>query len=265
MEVSRRTLLGGMLAGGAATAAACSSAPANTAVAPTGAATADPPPPTGGATPAPPSPSAPAPTGPAVEVSRGPADRPAVALTFHASGDPALVEPLLSAAERGGAKITVFAVGSWLAQNPTVAARAQRGGHELANHTWSHPDLSVLGAAQLDAEVVRCRDELAKLGGTPGTYFRPSQTANASPAMLAAAGRAGYRTSLAYDVDPEDFRDPGSALVRDRVLRDAKAGSIVSLHFGHQGTVAALPEILTGLSAKGLRAVTASELLKGVA
>ena len=63
-------------------------------------------------------------------------------------------------------------------------------------------------------------------------------------------------------VDPEDFRDPGPDAVRQRTLDGVTAGSIVSLHLGHAGTVTALPGILEGLSARGLRAVTLSTLLR---
>lgn len=171
------------------------------------------------------------------------------------------MQPLLAAVERAGATITVFAVGSWLEQQPKVATRILSGGHELANHTWTHPDLSRLGPAALDEQVVRCRDLLVRLGGSPGRWFRPSQANRSTPAVLAAAGRAGYRTCLAWDVDPQDFRDPGAAAVRDRTLTGVRGGSIVSLHFGHRGTVEALPGILRGLGERGLTAVTAGALL----
>jgi peptidoglycan/xylan/chitin deacetylase (PgdA/CDA1 family) len=63
-------------------------------------------------------------------------------------------------------------------------------------------------------------------------------------------------------VDPEDFRDPGADLVRSRVAATTGAGAIVSLHLGHLGTAEALPAILGDLTARGLRAVTLSTLLR---
>ena len=82
-----------------------------------------------------------------------------------------------------------------------------------------------------------------------------------SPHILAAAGRAGYRTSLSFDVDPADYTDPGPAAVVARVLAAVGNGSIVSLHLGHAGTVTALPAILAGLAARSLRPVTVTQLL----
>ncbi len=74
------------------------------------------------------------------------------------------------------------------------------------------------------------------------------------------AAEAGYPLVLGFDVDPLDYQDPGAAAVASRTLSAVKAGSVVSLHFGHAGTVAAVPAVLDGLAAKGLVPVTASQL-----
>jgi peptidoglycan/xylan/chitin deacetylase (PgdA/CDA1 family) len=79
--------------------------------------------------------------------------------------------------------------------------------------------------------------------------------------ILHEAGRAGYRTVLAYDVDPLDYTDPGPAAITQRVLDAAHPGAIVSLHTLYAGTAQALPEIVHGLRNKGLEPVTASRLL----
>lgn len=229
--------------------------------APTPASTLPPPPPP---SPAPsPSPSSRAAAGPAVEIAAGPTTSQQVALTFHGAGDPALALALLDAAEAGGARITVFAVGTWLTAAGTdrVLQRLQDGGHELANHTYTHPALRRLSPAATLAEITRCRDTLEQVAGQPGRFFRPSGTPTASTTILAAAGNAGYRTSLAYDVDPQDYEDPGADLVRSRALAAVHPGAVFSLHLGHRGTVDALPGILDGLTQRGLRAITASALI----
>lgn len=184
-----------------------------------------------------------------------------MALTFHGAGDPRLATALLAEVERAAARVTVLAVGTWLEANPMMARRVLDGGHELGNHTQTHPALHRLDGAACYHEIDDCRQVLQRLTGDPGRWFRPSGTPHATPLIAAAAGRAGYRTSLGYDVDPRDYADPGATAVRDRILSAVRPGSIVSLHLGHAGTVAALPEILGGLQAKGLRAVTVGALL----
>lgn len=121
-----------------------------------------------------------------------------------------------------------------------------------------------LSAREDDREIQRTADLLERLTGAPGRWFRPSGTPRSTPTIRAAAGESGYSQCLAYDVDPLDYTDPGAAAVTRRLLDAVRPGSIVSLHLGHAGTVSALPDVLAGLSRKGLRAVTATELLGGV-
>jgi peptidoglycan/xylan/chitin deacetylase (PgdA/CDA1 family) len=195
------------------------------------------------------------------EISTGPQSRPQVALTFHGQGDPKIATALLAEAERAQAKVTVLAVGSWLDQYPAMATRILDGGHELGNHTQSHGSISTMPAEQAYTEIARCAARLKQLTGSPGRWFRPSQAKDCTATVVAQARRAGYSHCLGYDLDSLDYTDPGATAVTSNVLAAVRPGSLVSLHFGHTGTIAALPEILDGLHQRGLRAVTTSELL----
>ena len=202
---------------------------------------------------------------PARFVSTGPHDAPRVALTFHTNGDLGLVQQLLDTLSARHVVVTTFIVGEWLDANPTFAKKIVDGGHELANHTYTHPSFLSLSEDAMRDEIVRCRDVITRLTGAPPTFFRPSGTddgtAQPSQVVLDIAGAAGYPTVLGFDVDPLDYQDPGAAAVTQRTLAAVGRGSIASLHFGHAGTVAAMPAILDGLAAKGLTPVTASKLL----
>lgn len=210
----------------------------------------------------PPSTAAIRPLGPATQVDRGPANGSMVALTFHGAGDIELARQILRITAAKGARITVMAVGTWLDSNPGIARTVLAGGHELGNHTWSHRDINAMPEDQMRQEVVRCRDALLRHAGVPGAYFRQSQSQNATDRMRTVAGAAGYRNCLSYNLDSMDWTDPGPVAVRAN-LRAASAGSIVSLHLGHRGTVDALPGILDDLAARGLHPITVSRLLRG--
>ncbi|WP_042409201.1 polysaccharide deacetylase family protein [Streptacidiphilus carbonis] len=195
------------------------------------------------------------------EITGGPRTRPAVALTFHGQGDPAIAKAVLAEAERADARVTVMAVGSWLDEYPEMAARILDGGHELGNHTQNHGPISTMGAQQAYTEIARCAARLKQLTGSPGRWFRPSQAQDCTATVAAQARRAGYTHCLSYDLDSLDYTDPGSAAVTRTVLDAVHPGSLVSMHFGHSGTVSAMPGILDGLHRRGLRPVTTSELL----
>ncbi|WP_419998391.1 polysaccharide deacetylase family protein [Streptomyces boninensis] len=185
----------------------------------------------------------------------------AVSLTFHGQGEPALTKALLRAAEDGGAKVTVMAVGSWLDTYPELAKRILDGGHEIGNHTQNHLEINALSEGEARAEIEQCARRLKVLTGSRGKWFRPSRAQRATALVQRLAREAGYPHCLSYDVDSRDNTDPGAAAVRRYVAGDVERGSVISLHIGHEGTIEALPAILDDLKGRGLRAVTAAELL----
>ncbi|WP_189826803.1 MULTISPECIES: polysaccharide deacetylase family protein [Streptomyces] len=208
--------------------------------------------------------SAPAPRrfpGHPAQIEHGPRNRPAVALTFHGQGDPAIARTLLAQAERAGARVTVLAVGSWLDEHPAMARRILDGGHDLGNHTQRHLTVSDMTDAEALREITDCAARLRRLTGSIGTWFRPSRTQFATPRIQRLAHRAGYPHVLSYDVDSLDFTSPGATAVTRKVAGEIRNGSVVSLHFGYADTVAALPALLDDLHRRGLRAVTTTELL----
>ena len=196
------------------------------------------------------------------DIVNGPRTRTEVALTFHGAGERSLTEQILRDCADHDARITVFAVGQWLAGAPSLGPQILAAGHELGNHTWSHQQMPALSARVAQDEIRRGADALHSATGSTGWWFRPSGTPRSTATIRAAASRSGYQRCVSYDVDPEDYRDPGAAKVVSRTLAQVRPGSIVSLHLGHAGTVQALPKILAGLSAKGLLPVTLSRLLR---
>ena len=194
------------------------------------------------------------------QVVHGSRHRSEVALTFHGQGPVSMADALLAEAERAGAQVTVLAVGTWLGQYPQIAERILRGGHDLGNHTMHHLDITAMDAPGAYAEIAGCAQRLRALTGSIGRWFRPSQTRYATPLIEREARKAGYQTCVSYDVDSLDYTDPGPDAIVSTVLGSARPGSIVSLHLGHSGTVAALPAVLRGLASRGLRPVTLTGL-----
>lgn len=194
------------------------------------------------------------------QLTHGPRDRPRVALTFHGAGDPAIARALLGEAEKHGARVTVFAVGTWLDEQPAMARRILDGGHDLGNHTLRHLDINAMTEAEARDEITGCAERIRRLTGSVGSWFRPSRTPTASPLVTRLAREAGYPHVLSYDVDSLDFTSPGAGVVARKVLSEIREGSVVSLHFGYDDTVAALPVVLEELDRRGLAAVTTTEL-----
>ncbi len=198
---------------------------------------------------------------PGPDIQHGPRTRHAVALTFHGAGDPALTLEVLRVCAEHHARLTVFAVGTWLTAHPDLGRAIVAAGHDLGNHTWSHQPMLHLDRQAADAEIRDGARAVAAIKGSSPLLFRPSGTPASTPLLRSAARAAGYARCISYDVDPMDYQDPGATTVARRTLAAVRAGSIVSLHLGHRGTVQALPTILAGLTERGLTPVTMTELL----
>ena len=185
-----------------------------------------------------------------------------VALTFHGAGAPDFADPLLKLFTSTGTKVSVFAVGTWLVKEPAIASRIISEGHDLGNHTMTHTQMKTISAKRVASEITGCANELTKLIGNHGAWFRPSGTQFSTPTIRAAAVKHGYGQCISYEVDSEDFKDVAKGKMVANVMNNVKNGSIISMHFGHKVTLDAMPTILDKLHAAGLTPVTLTELLK---
>jgi peptidoglycan/xylan/chitin deacetylase (PgdA/CDA1 family) len=184
-----------------------------------------------------------------------------VALTFHGAGAPDYADPLLKLFKSTGTKVSVFAVGTWLVNEPAIASRIVGDGHDLGNHTMTHTQMKTISAKRVESEISGCADELTKLIGNHGAWFRPSGTQFSTPTIRKAALKHGYGQCISYEVDSEDFKDVSKAKMISNVMDNVKNGSIISMHFGHKVTLDAMPTILEKLHTAGITPVTLTELL----
>lgn len=198
-------------------------------------------------------------------VTRATDGRPQVALTFDDGLNGETTRAIASLLEARGARGTFFVVGDTLPVQREVAARLIEGGHLLANHSAAHERALAWDVryGTLDAAQASIR---AVTGRCPA-YFRPPFGAE-TVFTKAAVRRAGMRTVL-WDVEVADWQETDADRLATRVLERVQPGSIVLLHDGADGipgadrstVLRALPAILDGLQARGLRAVSVDTLL----
>jgi peptidoglycan/xylan/chitin deacetylase (PgdA/CDA1 family) len=194
-------------------------------------------------------------------ISHGPRDVPAVALTFD-DGPGTVTAAILSALDRRGAKATFNVLGARVRSGAPLVRRAAAEGHEIGVHGWRHRDLSVRPVRAL-GELARAAAAIRAITGIAPRVFRPPYGATST--RLALTARALGLVTVTWDVDPRDWEEPGAHAIRARVAARVQPGSIVLLHDDRPGlgpTAVALDGILEDLAARGLAAVTASELLQ---
>ena len=187
-------------------------------------------------------------------------DGPYIALSFDDGPNPKLTPKLLDILAAHHIKATFFVIGENAAEYPDIVARAAREGHEIGNHSWSHPYLAKLSDDAVRRELQRTDDAIKNATGTRPTLLRPPYGSLASRQKRWIHDEFGYQIIL-WDVDPFDWKRPGPNVVCNRVVKQTRAGSIVLSHDIHAGTIEAMPCILNQLEAKGFKFVTVSELI----
>jgi peptidoglycan/xylan/chitin deacetylase (PgdA/CDA1 family) len=188
-------------------------------------------------------------------------DGPYIAMTFDDGPSATLTPKLLDLLAAHHIKATFFVIGENVAEHPDIVARAAREGHEIANHSWSHPNLAKMSDEGVRRQLWQTDEAIKSATGTRPTLLRPPYGSITEREKRWIHDEFGYQIVL-WDVDPYDWKRPGPAVVRNRILQETRPGSIVLSHDIHPGTIEAMPSTFDALQAKGFKFVTVSELIR---
>jgi peptidoglycan/xylan/chitin deacetylase (PgdA/CDA1 family) len=187
-------------------------------------------------------------------------DGPYIAMTFDDGPSAKLTPKLLDLLAARHIKATFFVLGELVAQHPEIVARAAGEGHEIASHSWSHPNFGKMSQENVRSQLKRTDDAIRSATGKSPTLLRPPYGSITEREKRWIHDEFGYKIIL-WDVDPDDWKRPGPAVVRNRILKETRPGSIVLAHDIHPGTIDAMPSTFDALEAKGFKFVTVSELI----
>ncbi len=188
-----------------------------------------------------------------------------VALTFDDGPLPGTTEQVLGMLRDEGVHGTFFLVGEAVENHTEQARRIIQAGHEIGNHTYTHPRMVGLSMSRIEQEITRTDTQIRRAGYRGDIHFR-SPYGNkyvALPWYLSETNRKNIFWDIEPDSYPEISRDP--ALIARHVIGEARPGSIILLHVmtpHYAPSLAAVPAIIRGLKERGYRFVTVSELLK---
>lgn len=199
-------------------------------------------------------------------VNRALTKQKVIALTYDDGPLPPYTLDLLDTLDRYQAKATFFEIGEQIKAHPAVTQAVIDRGHEVANHSFSHPSM-VFKSPQFNRAEIEATDQLLQSLGARGTiHFRPpwGRRLLLLPFQMWQMGKK----LIMWDLDSEDYRDDRSPDdIARRVIERARPGSIVVMHDGggdRSRTVAATELILSTLTQRGYRFQTVSELIQGV-
>ena len=185
-----------------------------------------------------------------------------IALTFDDGPGPYTAQ-LLDILDQHGAKATFFLIGSKVSAQADVLRRIHVRGHQLGNHSWSHPELPKLPVDQIAGEIDRTNEAIKQATGIKPTVMRPPYGA-VNSAVLEQLRLRGM-SSILWSVDTRDWADRNSDIVCSRAVAGAHPGAIILMHDIHQTSVGAVPCILSALKQQGYSFVTVQGLLGNMA
>lgn len=197
-------------------------------------------------------------TRPAV-VSRFESEKHRVALTFDDGPQPELTQNILAILKKFNVQATFFMIGAKVAVEPEIARAVAAAGHEVANHTYMHRNLTTMDAAKISIEFDSTSSIIESKVGVSPVLCRPPG-GNYNQAVVDAATDQGMTTVL-WTTNPGDCNQLSAEAIAKSVLECIKPGGIILLHDTVPATAEALPIILKGLKKRGLKPVQVSQLI----
>jgi peptidoglycan/xylan/chitin deacetylase (PgdA/CDA1 family) len=187
-------------------------------------------------------------------------DQPFIAMTFDDGPSAENTPRLLEMLKERNIKATFFLIGQNAASNPEIVRRILADGHEIGNHSWTHPQLSKLSDDRVTAEITKTQEAIKSASGFTPTLLRPPYGAITPRQREWIENQFGLNIIL-WSVDPFDWKRPGASVITQRILAQVHPGAIVLSHDIHKQTVDAMPATLDGLIRKGYKFVTVSQLI----
>ena len=203
-----------------------------------------------------------------------------VALSFDDGPDPEWTPRILDILKRYHVSGTFLMIGEIAQNNVGVMQRVYREGHEIGNHTFTHPDISEISIRQVDLQLTLTERLFASKLGVQPLYFRPPYSIDQEPDTNDQAAPIEHIQTLGYVIvgnkidtndwdehprkTPQEITDSVFQQIDDMTTRPWARGSIILLHDGggdRSATLAALPVLIEALRAKGYEIVPVSELL----
>ena len=169
-------------------------------------------------------------------------------------------EDILNILQQHDVKATFFLGGAYLDKYSEVIRRAAGEGHQIANHSMTHPDLRTLTDAEIEQEVQTCAKKLAQITGFPGTdngpyYFRPPYGYRDERVLKAINAPA-----ILWSINSYDWQDFDSDKFFSIITEKAQDGDIILMHQTVESSVRALDDVIIALKAQGFEFVTVEDL-----
>ncbi len=184
----------------------------------------------------------------------------AIALTIDAAWSADKTKTILDILDRYGIKATFFLCGVWVKAYPDMVKEIAARGHEIGNHSMTHPHMNRISAEQIRTELSSLDDEIERLTGSRTKLFR-APFGEYNDTVVSTVRDMGYEI-VQWNIDTVDWKEGRSPeTILNAVLPKLAAGSIILSHNNGNGIETYLPQLIEKAQSEGYRFVTIPELL----
>ncbi len=182
-----------------------------------------------------------------------------VAFSFDASWGAERTPLILEILQENDIKTTFFLTGFWVEKYPDFVRQIAAAGHEIGNHTATHPHLSTCTPEQIREELVQVEEMITEISGQKPALFRPP-FGDYTNEVIKTAAALNYQT-IQWSVDSLDWQNLGAEEIIRRVSDRAHKGAIILFHNNGLHTAEALPEMIDYFHSHGYTILPISELI----
>lgn len=191
-------------------------------------------------------------------VYKGNPEKPMVSFIVNVAWGNEYLSPILATLKKNNVHATFFLEGRWVKNHPELAKMLVAAGHEVGNHSYSHPDMKQISSSLLRQEIVKTNQVIkATTGIVPKWLAPPSGSYRDEVVKIAAEEKLG---TILWSVDTIDWKKPSPEELINRVLGKIHNGAIVLMH-PTESTTKALDPLIKAIKVKGLQLNTVTELL----
>lgn len=184
---------------------------------------------------------------------------PNISLTINCAWNADDIDKILETLEGEQVKVTFFMVGDWIEKNEEAAKKIFAAGHELANHSYSHPHVNNLSYDKNVEQIDKCSDLIKQITGKPSTLYR-GPYGEYNDTVLQAAKSLNHET-IQWSIDTLDYKALTGEQMWERIEPKLENGSIILMHNGTENTANSLKFLITNIKEKGYNIVPVSNLI----
>ena len=186
-------------------------------------------------------------------------DKKQLAMTFDVAWGSENINQILEILDKHDAKATFFLVGSWVDDNKDLVKLIHEKGHEIGNHSNTHPNMKDMSDEEILNEIEITSEKISNITGERTYLFRPP-FGEVDEEVMEVCDALDY-TPIKWNVDSQDWKDLDPVHIIERVSKGVQPGSIVLFHANSNNIGEYLDSILTQLKNKGYSMVNVSELI----